>query len=826
MENKIESVFSGFKVVEKIGSGSVADVYKIESETMGVAAVKVISVPDDVNKTEMLLNQGYSPEKIGALYAGYAQKAVNTYSRMAELGTHPNMLKCDAPVCVRRTDGSGYDIFIKMEYLTPITKVIEFSNDDILRLGKDVANALVFCEDKKIIHKDIKPQNVFVAPDGKFKLGDIGVDTFAEKLENCVFVPSPDYAAPEMLSGGDVTFGSDIYSLGLVLYWLLNNKKAPFVQTEGEIPAFSEKMAARKRRLSGEALPAPANGDEWFKEAVLKACAFQPQNRYANASQLLEALRNSNAVFAENGEKTVIQAVPVPEDEKTVSINGSGIQNTEVDKNATLKIRKPISETSVDPIEKSAEPKKQERQKIQKEKTEKKKSKLPLIIGILAMVAVMLILVIVLVAAMVIGSVNETGWKEKDGVKYYYDDGKPADDGWLTIDGDVYYFYDDGTFAVGEAVIDGEYYRFDDDGEMRTGLYKKSHYYNEDGKAHKGWLEYEGNKYYCDDTGEFLTGLNDLDGFYYFFNDNGTLAVGWKTLDGNSYYFNTDGKAVTGIYVIDGEEYGFSENGVLLSGIQTVDGEKYYFGYNGVLNVGLIDIDGKTYYFNKAMVVGEAECYGNNYRFGDDGVMIKGFYKDASGKYFYYTENGVAASEGAFTLDGKRYYSKGKNGELYTNGLTTIGNARYYFTAEGVMKTGAVMIDGVEYFFGADGKLQYTTVSDIPAYSVSGTVSISGRSVTPREMNEAVVDCIGFYFELELSDYSTFPSGGHEIYVRTLDGKWVKVKTVYPVSGEKYAGIVTLSAPVSFDAYAVVSPSFRGSYKQKFYISGYKIQAN
>ena len=82
-----------------------------------------------------------------------------------------NIVYCDDWKSIQHDDGMGWGIFIKMELLTALPKGIGKTTTDeqVIKIGIDICSALAFCEKRNLIHRDIKLQNIFVAPDGMYK---------------------------------------------------------------------------------------------------------------------------------------------------------------------------------------------------------------------------------------------------------------------------------------------------------------------------------------------------------------------------------------------------------------------------------------------------------------------------------------------------------------------------------------------------------------------------------------------------------------------------------------------------------------------------------
>ena len=314
MEDKmnVRLPWPGWTLVKYLGEGGYGRVYEIERELSGIkeqAALKVVSRPADDAEIEACYENGYDQASMKASYQEELQRYVKEYQLMKELQGQTNIVSCDDFAVVPRKDGIGGQIFIRMELLTPLQKVTNQSmlgESEVIRLGKDICKALMLCEARHIIHRDIKPQNILVSKFGDYKLGDFGVARVQDHTTNATKMGTHGYAAPEVEHGHKYGKEADIYSLGITLYWLLNNRRMPFLNADEAVTAMKNQEALR-RRYEGEKLPAPKNGSQKLKQIVLKACAYRPVDRYRSAQELYDALAELS------GEQTDTASYAIPD---------------------------------------------------------------------------------------------------------------------------------------------------------------------------------------------------------------------------------------------------------------------------------------------------------------------------------------------------------------------------------------------------------------------------------------------------------------------------------------------------------------------------------
>ena len=292
-EELIKQVWPGWEIDKQIGRGAYGNVYKVyknENSLELTAAVKVISIPFDSWEIEDLKTEGLDEEETGKYLENIVNNVINEIKILISLRASSNIVRIEDYSVVPKENEVGWTILIRMELLTPLSVFIcdkTLSREDVIKLGIDVLDSLTLCEENKIIHRDIKPENIFVNEFGVYKLGDFGI---ARELESLSVSMSQKgtygYIAPEVLNG--VTYDStvDIYSLGIVMYRLLNNNRLPFLDPNKQLLGISERREATEKRLNGEDLPAPLNGGETLGKIILKACSFDPVQRYENAEQM------------------------------------------------------------------------------------------------------------------------------------------------------------------------------------------------------------------------------------------------------------------------------------------------------------------------------------------------------------------------------------------------------------------------------------------------------------------------------------------------------------------------------------------------------------
>ena len=292
----LATVWPEWQLVKELGKGSFGVVYeavRTDSSFRSRAAIKVISIPNDEAELSSLRAEGLDNIGIRTYFQGITQDFVNEIAVMESFKGIQNIVSVEDYKVVEKQGQPGFDIFIRMELLTPFEEFAQnnaLSEKQVIGLGKDICTALELCMRQNIIHRDIKPENIFVNQYGHFKLGDFGI---ARTLENATAGLSQkgtyNYMAPEVATTGVYDHRVDIYSLGLVLHRLLNDMLPPFVTRENRLNATARKVAL-DRRLRGEEIPPAMHASQGLNYVISIACAYNPDQRFETATAMKAAL--------------------------------------------------------------------------------------------------------------------------------------------------------------------------------------------------------------------------------------------------------------------------------------------------------------------------------------------------------------------------------------------------------------------------------------------------------------------------------------------------------------------------------------------------------
>lgn len=273
---KVPRELGGFELIEKIGQGGMGSVFKARQKELGrVVAVKVLS--------PRLARSGEFVER-------FLREA-----RSAGRLSHPNIV---AAIDVGESQGFYY---FAMEYVEGetlarlVAREGPLAEERALRIAADVARALDHAHQKGLIHRDIKPDNVIVTPDGRVRVTDFGLakaigEGAPAGTDEERFLGTPAYVAPEQIrSEPGIDCRADIFSLGVMLFQMLT----------GQLPFTGANPMAVAAAVVSEPLPSMRKLRPDLSPATVRVVermtAKDPAQRYSTPAQVVEALEAAAA---------------------------------------------------------------------------------------------------------------------------------------------------------------------------------------------------------------------------------------------------------------------------------------------------------------------------------------------------------------------------------------------------------------------------------------------------------------------------------------------------------------------------------------------------
>jgi WD40 repeat protein len=256
----------GYELRTELGTGGFGAVYRAYQPIVGrEVAIKVI-LPRYANQPDFI-------------------RRFETEAQLVARLEHPHIV----PLFDYWRDGEG--AYLVMRYLRggSLQHLIEqgpVAPERTIQLISQVASALALAHQNRVIHRDVKPQNIMLDEQGNAYLTDFGIarsGTNHDPDDETAFSGSPSYAAPEMITAGEITHYSDIYALGIVIYEMLTGSNAL-------TGTFTDVIMKQLNDLLPP-LPADLNLPAEVNDVIQKATAKEPQQRYADALTLARALQ-------------------------------------------------------------------------------------------------------------------------------------------------------------------------------------------------------------------------------------------------------------------------------------------------------------------------------------------------------------------------------------------------------------------------------------------------------------------------------------------------------------------------------------------------------
>lgn len=266
-EDEILGLDGHWRIERKLGKGGMGTVYLAQDvELQRPVAIKVLALQycDD---------------------PGLVQRFEREARLMAKL-EHPNLV----PVySVGRASRGPYIVMKFLEGMT-LSEVLKARGrlplGEVLLVTRQVAAGLQLIHDRQIVHRDVKPANIFIGPDGHVTLLDLGVarDSESELTTTGALIGTPRYMAPEQFRGESADYLSDLYALATVVFEMLTGRRMVEANTDRSII----------RAHLYEAPPDPSQFVETpsgMTEVLLKALAKEPRDRFESVAEFAEALQ-------------------------------------------------------------------------------------------------------------------------------------------------------------------------------------------------------------------------------------------------------------------------------------------------------------------------------------------------------------------------------------------------------------------------------------------------------------------------------------------------------------------------------------------------------
>ena len=266
----IGKVFNNrYQITECIGIGGMAEVYRAQDTVLGRTVAIKVMLPQyaaEPSFTERFRQEAASAANLQSPYI------VNIYDWGQDDGTY----------------------YIVMEYVrgsdlkTGIKERGAINQRKVAEIGSQVCRALSVAHKQDIIHRDIKPQNIMVQPDGNVKVMDFGIARAKNSVRSKTssVLGTAHYISPEQAQGKELTAASDIYSLGVVLYEAATGK-LPFDGPDAVSVAMKQvnELPVPPREVNPELDPA-------LEAIIMKALEKDPRNRFATANDMRSELNN------------------------------------------------------------------------------------------------------------------------------------------------------------------------------------------------------------------------------------------------------------------------------------------------------------------------------------------------------------------------------------------------------------------------------------------------------------------------------------------------------------------------------------------------------
>ncbi len=285
------ALLRGITLDAELGSSSYSAVYTATDTDGSACRIKIIRLPGSETDLTALREEGLDDDEIRARLEAAMRGIVAQIDRLRRLDV-PSIMAVEDRRLVEGRSGELI-LLIRCEPLTLFDEFVpshDITANDVLNLGLAVCAALEAAGEVGVLHGNLKPSNLFVAPDGTVCVADFAVERLLGQALDSVTFDALCYMAPELQRDAAMSTGTDLYALGITLYSLFNNRCIPFLGR-----ADADEAAIRRAILQREeedTLPPPANADEAISTMLARACARDPARRYPSPAAFADDLRD------------------------------------------------------------------------------------------------------------------------------------------------------------------------------------------------------------------------------------------------------------------------------------------------------------------------------------------------------------------------------------------------------------------------------------------------------------------------------------------------------------------------------------------------------
>jgi serine/threonine protein kinase/DNA-binding LacI/PurR family transcriptional regulator len=275
VDSLIGKAFNDFEVIERIGRGGMATVYRAHQASMHRdVALKILPLDEETSE-DRSFQRRFMLE--GELVSGLEHLHILP---VYAYGIHDNV----AFIAMRYLRGGSLE-----DMITQGTLSLDRGVDLFLQIGK----ALAYAHSKGVIHRDLKPSNILLDEQGNAYLTDFGlakmIDSDQHMTKSGNIVGTPAYMSPEQLRGDPIDYRSDVYSLGIVLYQILTGRQ-PFSDTTSDVISVIynnlEKAPIPPIELNPEV-------PQELQDIVIRAMAKSADDRYRSVSEMIVAVQHA-----------------------------------------------------------------------------------------------------------------------------------------------------------------------------------------------------------------------------------------------------------------------------------------------------------------------------------------------------------------------------------------------------------------------------------------------------------------------------------------------------------------------------------------------------